>query len=174
MNHLVETIRNRVLTPIVAEVFKTIGLAMIGVLIVLCLLGCQRTLAPDGAYQGDKALYEAENALVTTHDLLQLFVTWEKDNRESLASIPEIRKLADRIVDEGPRWFTSANALIEAYKADPSDANKAKMQLSIDLIRAVVREASRYIAEAPISRPQSKRLPPPRWNMERRELSFAE
>jgi hypothetical protein len=83
----------------------------------LFFAGCNTTLDPAGVYKGDKVLYEADNTIVTSHDLLQDFVNWEANNRTVLQKVsPEIQKFADTIVAQGPMWFSSAAALRDAYK----------------------------------------------------------
>jgi hypothetical protein len=110
-----------------------------------CSSGCQRTLAPGGVYQ-DKVIYEADNAIKNSHALLQDFVTWEASNRAVLAQWPDIRKAADKIFTEGPAMFASMNALKEAYAADPTDANRAALQTSLNIIKQLVHEVAGYYA----------------------------
>lgn len=58
-------------------------------LLALGLAGCG-TLNPDGPYQGDKTLYDADVAIATSYDLIHTFVTWEHQNRDTLKAKPEI------------------------------------------------------------------------------------
>ncbi len=109
--------------------------------------GCQAPLAPGGAYQGDKVLYEADQAIATGHDILQDFVTWEANYRSTLAQFPEIRKMADTIYREGPQWFASAMALRNAYKANPTAEAKTNLQAAIDIIHTAITQASQYLTQ---------------------------
>lgn len=117
--------------------------------------GCQHNLDPAGPYKGDKVLYEADGAIITGHDLLQDFVTWEKDYRPTLAKFPEIRKLADVVVEKGPSWFSTALALRDAYKADPTAANKGALQTGVSVLKAAISEATKYLTD------QKSAAPPP-------------
>lgn len=136
----------------------------IGVILLILVLmgmlgtGCQTRLAPGGVYNGDVALYEAENAIVTGHDLLQDFVDWEKNYRPQLAQFPEVRKLADKVFTEGPQWFASADALRAAYAASPTPGNKTALQTGIDVIHAALREATGYLTANKSTAPPSPKL----------------
>lgn len=114
--------------------------------------GCaSRPLEPGGVYNGDQVLYEADNAIVTGHQQCQDFIDWVDRNKAALAAYPQVTQLADRIYNEGPKWFASANALRDAYKSDPTAENKSALNLSIDIIRSVMREASKYLTNTPIA-----------------------
>lgn len=124
-----------------------VGLAillLLSAIVALCS-GCQTRLAPEGVYKGDSVLYTAENTVVTSHEFLQDFVTWEANYRQVLAQWPEIRKAADKVVTEGPSWFLKANSAIQIYKANPIDANKTTLLNALDILRAVIHEASGYM-----------------------------
>src|SRR5574337_446923 len=118
-------------------------------LLLLCVpllfTGCKTTLDPAGVYKGDTALYEMDNTIVTGHDVLQSFVTWEAQFRPALAAFPEVKQFADKVVSEGPQWFASAAALRDAYKANPTDANKSAALLATDVIKTAISQASAYL-----------------------------
>lgn len=121
-------------------------------LLLLCLPAC-RDLAPGGVYQGDKVLYEAEQAITEGHALLQEFVTWEKTHRDALAQFPEIRKFADKVYNEGPSWFGSAAALKDAYKSNPTQENKDKLQLAVGVLRTAIQQASVFLTQPATNSP---------------------
>ncbi len=134
-----------------------------------CLFaGCATKLDPTGVYKGDTVLYEADNTIVTGHDLLQDFVNWEANYRSTLAQWPEIRQFADKVVAEGPGWFASASALRDAYKANPSDASKTALQAATDIIHTALAQATQYLTAhkttattPPVLVPQLAPQPPP-------------
>ncbi len=108
-------------------------------------IACQHKLDPAGVYKGDSILWDADGVIANGHDVLQGFVTWEEDNRATLAKVsPEIKKLADRIVEQGPSWFSSALALRDAYAADPSKPNKDALTTGIAVLKAAISEAQHY------------------------------
>jgi len=115
-------------------------------LLVVSLWGCaSRPLAPGGVYNGNQVLYEADNAITTGHAVLQDFVTWEANNREVLSKYPEIKKLADAVYTDGPKWFASAAVVRDAYAANPTAENADKLKSSIDILKAAIHEASNYL-----------------------------
>jgi len=107
--------------------------------------GCGH-LDPAGAYAGDKVLYDYDQTTVTSYDVLHTFVTWEYQNRQLLSDTPEIRSFADSVRKNAPRYFASAVALRDAYQANPSPGAKSALQASLDVIRQLVREATRHLA----------------------------
>lgn len=122
----------------------------LAILATLALLAtaCQTRLDPAGPYHGDALLWEVDGVIVNGHDALQAFVTWEEDNRPALAAVPSIKLLADRIVAQGPSWFSTALALRDAYKANPSAENKTALDLGTSLLRASIKEALTYLPPA--------------------------
>ena len=124
-----------------------VWLAVLAMLFILPNQGC-RKLEPGGVYNGDQILYEAELATVTSYDLIQTYVKWEADNRAAVAKWPEIKKSADYMRANAEKWFDTANALHDAYKADPSQENRDKLKTALDVLRAAMIEATKYMAKA--------------------------
>lgn len=120
------------------------------VLFALCSLllsGCT-TLAPEGVYHGDKVLYNAELATTTSYDLLKTFLDWERANQAPLAEWPKIHESAEYIRAHWEQWFTTAYALHDAYAADPTSANAAALQRSLNVLRTAMAQAAGYMAQA--------------------------
>lgn len=113
-------------------------------LALVLLAGC-RSLAPDGVYQGDKFVYNAELGIVTAQDLLHTYVKWEYQNRAALASTPAIKQSADAVRANGKKWIQSAINLTEAYKANPTTENKDALVKALAILRAAMTEASSYM-----------------------------
>lgn len=105
--------------------------------------GCG-TLAKDGVYQSDKALYSADMTIASSYDLLYRFVIFERQNRVVLAS-PEIKAAADRIRLGAPTWFASALNLRDAYKLNPTGANRNALNSAMAVLHAAVLESTRYL-----------------------------
>lgn len=117
--------------------------------ITLALLatGC-RSLDPDGPYQGDEVAYNTELTIVTSKNLIDLFVSWEKDNREPLRQWPQIKQYADFVRANAKDWFATANAAYDTYKANPTAENADKVKTALAVLKTALKEATRYIAEA--------------------------
>lgn len=103
-------------------------------------------LASDGPYKGDKFLYETDNTIVTSFEMLHSFVSWEYSNRTILAGHPEIKASADVVRKNAKRWRDSAIALRKAYAANPTQENKDALTTSIKVIQTALTEATSYIA----------------------------
>lgn len=115
-------------------------------LLTLCV-SCG-TLAPGGAYNGDKVLYDADWAIATSYDVTHTFVQWEYANRDLLADHPEIHRAANSIREKAPAAFRSALAVRDAYRADPTATNRDNLQTAIAVVRALALEATRWLADA--------------------------
>jgi len=110
----------------------------------LALAGCG-TLEPGGVYRGDKVLYDADVVIATSYDVIHTFVAWEYANREALASRPEVRRAADRMRAGAREWIGTALALRDAYAAQPADGTRDALQSALDVLRAALVEATRYL-----------------------------
>lgn len=120
------------------------GLVLLCGALALGATGC-RNLAPDGVYKGDKVLLEAEAAIVTSYELVDTFLKWEKDNRALLAQWPEIKKGADSLRRQFPAWHRTANNLRDVYVANPSGTNAQNLSKALALLRTALAEAAMYM-----------------------------
>lgn len=110
--------------------------------VLLTLVACG-TLAPGGAYQ-DKVLYSADLTIATSYDLVHSFVTWEYNNRASLAAMPQVTQAADNIRRNARQWFGSAIALRDAYAANPTSDTLSKLNAALEILRTAMNEAVKY------------------------------
>lgn len=108
--------------------------------------GCG-TPDPAGVYKGDSFLYHAEKTIVTAYDSLDAFVLWEYQNRAALASIPEIRKAADKVREKAKDWIDSAIRLRDAYLANPTPENKSAFRAALRILRQGLAEAANHMAQ---------------------------
>jgi hypothetical protein len=125
--------------------------------LLLCLPGlvgngCNKTLAPGGAYTqvggGGIVGYNTDLSITTSKDVIEVFLTWEKSNRAALVKTPEVRVYADKLRAEAPAWIKSAVALSDAYKANPTTENLNAFNASMSVIQAAVGQAQQYFAKA--------------------------
>lgn len=121
-------------------------LALIPVL-VLGLTAC-KPLDPAGVYHGDQVLHSSELTITTSYEVIHAYVTWEKDNRAALARWPEIKQSADAMRKNAKQWFATANALHDAYAANPTPENRDALNTAIAVLRAALNEAAGYMAQA--------------------------
>lgn len=122
-------------------------------ILTMLLAGCG-TLDKSGPYKGDNLLYQSEMLTVTAKAVLDTYVSWEYQNRATLAHLPNVKASADNIRKNAKKWFSTAAALHDAYKTDPSAPNKAALSTVLDVLRAAVAEASNYMNSATV-------IPPP-------------
>lgn len=106
--------------------------------------GCAHKLEP-GVYQGDKFLYESENAINTFHEIVREFLIWEMGARTVLPA--EVSRAADFIRLNEKKWLNTAHAAHDAYVQTPGDPNaKQRLMLSLNLLKTALREAAAYMA----------------------------
>lgn len=130
-----------------ATVSGPLPLLLLGALSLgLMTSGC-RSLAPGGAYQGDQVLYQAETTIVTSYEIVDTFLKWERTNQKLLAKWPDIHRAADRLRADYPQWYRTANALRDAYAANPDPATRDKLQTALALLRTALTEATGYMAQ---------------------------
>ncbi len=116
------------------------------VALLLSLQGCG-TLDPAGVYKGDAVLYHSELGITTSYELIHTFVEWEMDNRTILSKWPEIKKAADDMRKNAPRWKATADAMHDAYEAYPSDTNKQALEKALAILKTAMTEATKYMAK---------------------------
>jgi hypothetical protein len=126
---------------------KIIQTPLILLFAALALIGC-RSLDPAGPYKGDSKLYAQDVGIRAAYDTIHTFVTWESQNRAALKSNPDIKKAADVMRKNTPKWMTTAIALRDAYASVPSTANLAALQQSLAVLKAAMTEASQYMLSA--------------------------
>ena len=123
------------------------ALALVG----LCAGGCKtQTLDPSGPYKGDKVLYNVDFTLRTAYDGVHAFVKYEYDHRAELASVPEIKKAADKIRAQAPGLFKEAIAARDIYAASPTPENQSKLDAILEKIHLLLVEANRYTLSQPL------------------------
>jgi hypothetical protein len=138
--------------------------ARVAELLLLCSLssvlwtGCG-TLAPEGAYKGDKLLYAADETIVGAYDALHTFVKWEFQNRAALADKPEITAAADGIRAGAQKWITSAIALRDVYAAQPSAENESQLSTALAVLKEALGQAASYMAD--FKQPDRPKKPKP-------------
>jgi hypothetical protein len=113
--------------------------------------GCNHTqLDPAGVYQGQVAAYNADSTINTAYALMDNFLKWEFENRAVFAETPEVKKFADNIRANGRQWISSAIALNEAYKLDPTEEKRSALVAALDLIDVALMEATKYMIKKPL------------------------
>lgn len=130
------------------------GLLLLCIAAILATTQCGcRSLAPDGVYQGDKFLAQTEATITTSYQVVNTFLTWENDNRLWLASWPGITDAADKLRDDFPNWYRTANVMRDVYVAAPSGDSAANLEKSIALLRAALVEATTYMTQVTAPKP---------------------
>ena len=127
------------------KILAGLFLACVATLLTTSQCGC-RQLAPDGVYQGQKVLYEAENTISASYDLVNTFLNWEVTNRAICP--PAVTRGADRLRAEFPKAHDTANVLRDAYIASPGGGTEANLKSALTVLRAALGEAAKYMAQA--------------------------
>lgn len=117
------------------------------VIAFLFLAGCASSVDPNGAYNGNVYLYNAESSVVKTYQTFDTFLKFEYDNRAALQSVsPKIKEFADYVRANAPTWKKTFNALDAAYKANPTQENKDKVENMLMLLKATLVQVTAYLA----------------------------
>ncbi len=122
------------------------------------LTGC-RSLDPAGVYQSDQVLYNAHLSITTSYDVIHTFVTWEYQNRAVLAKFPKVRETADAFRKNSKQWFTTAEAMADAYKADPSQQNKDALTTALNILNAALNQAALQMSTAAAGTASTNSIP---------------
>src|SRR5258705_9174123 len=77
-------------------------------------------------YLGDAVLFRAEQSVTTGYHLLDEFVLWEKKFRPLIKNT-NVKHAADNVRKNAKRWIKSAENFRDAYKKNPTDANKTTL-----------------------------------------------
>lgn len=125
---------------------RNIALALM-VVLMMGLVGsgtaCHRTLAPDGVYQGNMTLYNADKTINSSYKILHSFVLWEYQNRSILPA--DVSRAADGIRDNAEGLFQSAVNMREAYAKSAAPADASALEQAISVLQQALVEASNYM-----------------------------
>lgn len=120
----------------------------------LLLAGCLVSLTacapidPQGVYAGDQFLQKSELTITTSYDVIHTYVIWEEANRAALAGVPEIKQSADAMRASSKQWFASANAIHDAYAANPTPDNRNALTTALAVLQTAMNEAVKYMSQA--------------------------
>ena len=109
--------------------------------------GCATKMAPEGVYNSDSVLYNADLAITTSYDVIQTFVIWEYSHRDILLQYPEIKSTADKIRREAPGIINSAMSIRDQYAKEPNVDNRLALGNILTLLRKTAFEATRQLIE---------------------------
>lgn len=114
-----------------------------GVIMCIVAAGCG-TLEPGGAHEGNKVLYDADLTITTSWQVIDSVLLWEKENREALAGVPEIKEACDVIRSEAPSAFKHAVAMRDAYAAGGSELD---LDAALTVLRGIATQAALILKE---------------------------
>lgn len=120
-----------------------LGLACLG------LAGCG-TLAPQGAYNGDKILYVADQTEVAAYSAVHAFVSFEYDNRAALAAHSEIKATADHVRMIAPKLFVDYDTARGLYLAVHSADSQAGLAAAIAPLQTLVTQSASFLLSSQI------------------------
>jgi len=104
------------------------------------LVGCA-TVAPGN----DPLVVRAEQTTKIAVNLFDSFLKYEYQNRTLLAKVDvEIRKQADHIRANAPKWIEDARVLTKAYKMNRTPENKANLITVLSVLDAALTIINNY------------------------------
>lgn len=134
-------------SPAVNKSLSALAVAGLAAALLFAGTACA-PLAPGGVYQGDQVLHKAELITTTSYDVIHTYVTWEQENRAALARFPEIKQSADVMRRNAKQWFSTANALHDAYVANPTPENRDALNTALAVLQSALSEAVKYMSTA--------------------------
>lgn len=124
---------------------KILGLICLA-LICLAPIGftsCSKsTLAPEGAYNSDKLLYDADAAIGAAYRVSHSFVQFEYENRKALPA--EVSQAADVVRKNAEGWIATAILLRDNYERVKSAEAAQKLQAGLAALQAQLADAKKY------------------------------
>lgn len=99
------------------------------------------TLDPAGVYQGNKTLYTMDTTIMTPLNTLDAFCSWELQYRVLLSKNPAIKRAADTIRAQTPKWAQEAVRLRDVYAAIPTEENKTNFQKALAVLNQAAIDA---------------------------------
>ncbi len=120
---------------------------LITILVSVFGMGCMTHLSPTGLYKGDKLVYQAELAIPASYNVVNSFLIFEENNRAALKGWPEIKKFADGVRKTYPAAEQAAVASLAIYKASPNSDEAAKLNASLNVLKAALVGASAYMVQ---------------------------
>lgn len=121
---------------------KTLPLPLLALLVMLT--ACVK-LDPNGPYQSDRVLYDADTAIVLADSVFVGFMKWEKDHRAELAKYPDVKKTADLIRLHNREWLGTAIAARDAYELLRSTQTETALQDALTVLRSALADAQKYM-----------------------------
>ncbi len=116
-------------------------------ILALGLTGCG-TLAPGGAYAGDKALYIADQTDVAAYKVIHSFVSFEYENRAALAGHPEIKAAADDIRANARDWFGRYDQARKLYVSIRTPETLAAFNAAVGQLKDAVAKSTNNLLAA--------------------------
>lgn len=87
----------------------------------------------------DPIVVRAEQVTKASVKVIDSFLRYEYNNRALLLSVnPEIKKTADKMRAEAPKWILEARKVTKIYKINRTPANKANLDTVIKVLEEAV------------------------------------
>lgn len=119
---------------------------ILGLITTLASLPACRDLDPSGVYKGDQILYNADKTITDAYDILDSFVTWERDNRAVLPK--ETKEAADVVRTNARPALKAAIAARATYAAHPDDSTAlSALQTSLQVLNVILSQVSQNMAK---------------------------
>jgi hypothetical protein len=119
--------------------------ALILVVAAMGFGGCATRLAPDGPYNGDQILFNADKTITSSYRILHSFVKWEHQHRAVLPV--EVTKAADAVRANAEKWTQSVINLREAYALIPNKENRSALLNAVDVLDQVLLEVTKHMQD---------------------------
>lgn len=104
--------------------------------------GCQTTrdLDPEGVYQGDRVLFNADALALQVFDSIDSIQAFASRNPSIVAESESFQSLLSKLAENRQKWKDDYFAARDSYEAAKTLANRQQLDISLEVLRAVLTE----------------------------------
>jgi hypothetical protein len=125
---------------ILAVIIPLTYIAPVGI-VAGCSSGCANL-------HGDPVLIRAEQTLAIGKSVTDTFVNYEDAHNKNGELGQAVRTAADNVRQDAPGWINTAQALVDAYRANRTIDNKASLLTALAVLQTGIDETTKHLAEA--------------------------
>lgn len=123
-------------------------MAIVGLFLITGCVTSNRDLAPSEAYDGDKALFEAERYWIEADKTVEQIEAWAKRNALYLATDPDAAEFVSTVRSDADEWLDKARQAIDAYRELKTDANLKTLEGELEILRKGLQLYTKYQIES--------------------------
>ncbi len=95
---------------------------------------------------GDPVVVRTEQAMSLAFDTMDAFVKFEHLYNSKGELGPDVRNAAEKIRAGAPKWMATAKIMLQTYKNNRTEENKANLMTALAMLQAGASEATKYLS----------------------------